>query len=169
MNDVVVGQTLIEEVVGELSVFEYSMRDAEVRGAMSSNIVVVTREAYETMVRAGNPMALRLEQATLRSMARRLHTTGLAVVGKRLNSRQPIRPAGRDRRRLRIGDFIETEGGAFLHPLLFKGPYHIEIEGENLLGGKVPIVLVAWNWSSGQGVLYGAADSRGFDAKAVGF
>ncbi len=60
----------------------------------------------------------------------------------------------------RVGDFNFTDGDTtLLHPLVFTGPYHIEVDGGlshyRGFGSDVPLVLVAWNWSSLQGLLYG--------------
>lgn len=58
----------------------------------------------------------------------------------------------------RAGDFIVPQDGVFLHPLLFKGRYSLEVRGDGLgANNKLPGILVAWNWSSLQGLLYGEA------------
>jgi len=55
------------------------------------------------------------------------------------------------------GDFFGNEG-AILHPLTFQGPYSIEISGRaDRTASDPPVVLVAWSWSSLQGLAYGSA------------
>lgn len=55
------------------------------------------------------------------------------------------------------GDFFGSED-MLLHPLVFKGPYTIELEGEELAPRtELPLALVAWRWDSLQGLEYGQA------------
>lgn len=64
----------------------------------------------------------------------------------------------------RAGDFIRAGEKMVLHPLVFTGPYHVEVEGGSHSRSTVPIVLVAWNWTSSlQGLLYGESYAVAFN------
>lgn len=61
------------------------------------------------------------------------------------------------------GDFLTAQLGYYLHPLLFKGPYHITIRGKQLTQRwALPTFLVAWHWGSLQGEAYGSAYAVAF-------
>ncbi len=62
----------------------------------------------------------------------------------------------------RAGDFFRIEGeesgsDVFLHPMLFKGPYSVELRGKELGRGELPIVFVGWDWNTVYGVVCGIA------------
>lgn len=53
----------------------------------------------------------------------------------------------------RRGDFYGTDE-VLLHPALFKGPYEVELSGDELVGDP-PLLLVGWEWTSLRGQDYG--------------
>ncbi len=57
------------------------------------------------------------------------------------------------------GDFLAIEDSSgdesYIHPMVFKGPYKVEIQGRpRNEEGKFPVVLVGWDWKTVCGVVF---------------